>query len=147
MVRGRGNLERMVHAMRSGWLPSLPGTVNQRSLVHVQDVHEVTLIVTERPEANGRTYVLVDPCAYSGRQIYGHIRAALGLSMSSTLFALGSLMLAVGRMNFRLGEVVDCLICSECYSPVLIEVNLGWRARVYLSEGLREMVSKTDDFR
>ena len=144
---GRGNLERMVRAMQSGWFPPLPETGNQRSLVHVQDVVEVMRTVAKMPEANGQTYIISDPCAYSGRQIYEHIRAALGLSMSPTFTVPASLMLAVGRMNSRLGEAVDRLIRSECYSPARIEFDLGWRARVNLSEGLREMVSKTNNSR
>jgi len=38
------------------------------------------------------------------------------------------------------------LIGSECYSPARIDLDLGWRARVDLSEGLRETVAKTDEF-
>jgi nucleoside-diphosphate-sugar epimerase len=45
-----------------------------------------------------------------------------------------------GRLNGRLGEIVDRLIGSACYSPARIERELGWRARVDLAEGLREML-------
>ena len=62
---GRGNMERMARAIQSGWLPPLPETGNRRSLVHIQDVAEVVRVVAERPEADGRTYIIADKNAYS----------------------------------------------------------------------------------
>lgn len=64
----------------------------------------------------------------------------------STLEVPASLLRTAGRLNNRLGEVVDRLIGSECYSPARIELDLGWRARVDLLAGLREMVAKTGEF-
>ena len=144
---GRGNLERMARAIQSGWFPPLPETGNRRSLVHIQDVVEVVRMVAERPESDGRTYIIADKNAYSGRQIYEHIRAALGLSTKSSFEVPESLLRTAGRLNNRLGEVVDRLIGSECYSPARIELELGWQARVNLSAGLREMFAKTGDFK
>ena len=143
----RGNLERMARAIQSGWLPPLPETGNRRSLVHIQDVAEVVRVVAERPEADGRTYIIADKNAYSGRQIYQHIRAALGLSTISSFEVPVSLLRTAGRLNNRLGDLVDRLIGSECYSPARIELDLAWQARFNLLAGLREMVAKTDDFK
>ena len=138
---GRGNLERMARAIRSGWFPPLPETRNRRSLVHVQDVVEVMRLVAERPEANSSTYSVADARVYSGREIYEAIRAALGISPAPTFTIPASLLHAAGRVNARLGEVVDRLIGSACYSPARIERELGWRTRIGLAEGLREMLS------
>ena len=137
---GRGNLDRMAHAIRSGWFPPLPETCNRRSLVHVQDVIEVMRLVAERPEANASTYIIADSMAYSGREIYEAIRAALGAPAPPFTVPAG-LLRAAGRVNVRLGEVVDRLIGSACYSPARIEHELGWRTRIGLAEGLREMLS------
>ena len=143
---GRGNLERLIRAIQSGWFPPLPETGNRRSIVHVQDVVEVMRIVSKRPEADGRTYIIADPCVYSGRQIYEHIQAALGRStLSSLLQVPASFMRIAGKLNSRLGNVVDRLIGSECYSPNRIKLDLGWQARIDLSEGLREVISQSDD--
>lgn len=138
---GRGNLERMARAIRSGWFPPLPETGNRRSLVHVQDVVEVMRLVAERPEANGRTYIVADSRAYSSREIYEAIRVALGVSPAPTFTVPAGLLRAAGRLNGRLGEVVDRLIGSACYCPARIERELGWRARIGLTEGLEEMLS------
>jgi len=137
---GHGNLERMVRGIRAGWFPPLPETGNKRSLVHVDDVVAVMRLVADRPEANGQTYIIADPRAYSGREIYDVIRAVL---RKSTLgWSLPAcLLLAAGRLNGRLGEVVDRLVGSACYSPARIERELGWRAKIGLETGLREMLT------
>jgi nucleoside-diphosphate-sugar epimerase len=142
---GRGNLERMARGIRAGWFPSLPETGNRRSLVHVDDVVEVIRLVAEQPGANGRTYIVADPRTYSGRDIYEAIRAVL---RAPTLrwSVPASVLRAAGRLNGRLGEIVDRLIGSAYYSPARIERELGWRARVGLEEGLHEMlVGKVSD--
>lgn len=136
---GRGNLERMARGIRSGWFPPLPETGNKRSLVHVDDVVEVMRLVAERPEANGRTYIVADPRAYSGREIYDAIRAVLRKPTLRWSIPAGILR-AAGRLNGGLGEIVDRLIGSACYSPARIERELGWRARIGLGDGLREML-------
>ncbi len=144
---GRGNLERMARAIRAGWFPRLPETGNRRSLVHVQDVVEVMRLVAARPEANGRTYIVADPHAYSGREIDDTIRAVLsemGAVSPAPMFTLPAWTLrAAGRLHRRLGEIVDRLIGSACYSPARIERELSWRARIGLAEGLREMLHNT----
>lgn len=138
---GRGNLERMARAIRAGWFPPLPETGNRRSLVHVKDVVEVMRLVAETAEANGRTYIVAESCTYSGRQIYESIRTALDLSASPSFTVPEGFLRAAGYLNARLGEIVDRLIGSERYSPARIEQELGWRARIGMTEGLREMLS------
>lgn len=140
---GRGNLERMARAIRAGWFPPLPETGNRRSLVHVQDVVEAMRLVAERPEANGRTYIVADPHAYSGREIYDAIRAVLQKPTFAWSMPAGVLRL-MGKLNGRLDEVVDRLIGSACYSPARIERELGWRARIGLLAGLQEMLAHVE---
>ena len=142
---GRGNLERMARGIRAGWFPPLPETGNRRSLVHVDDVVSVMRLVVEAPAANGRTYIVADPRAYSGREIYDAIRdaSAAGAVSPAPTFQWSvpaGVLRAAGRLNGRLGEIVDRLIGSACYSPARIERELGWRAKVGLEAGLREML-------
>jgi UDP-glucose 4-epimerase len=144
---GRGNLDRMAHAIRSGWFPPLPNTGNRRSLVHIQDVVEVMRLIADRPQANGRTYIVSDPRAYSGQELYEAIRAALGKSPASTFTVPAFLLRGIGQLNGRMGEVVDRLISSACYSSSRIELELGWRARIGLPDGLQEMLSLTEGVR
>ncbi|WIM05138.1 MAG: NAD-dependent epimerase/dehydratase family protein [Candidatus Nitricoxidivorans perseverans] len=137
---GRGNLERMARGIRAGWFPPLPETGNRRSLVHVDDVVAAMRLVAERPEANGRTYIVADPAAYSGREIYDAIRVALRKPTLRWSVPAG-VFRAAGRLNGRAGEIVDRLLGSACYSPARIGRELGWRARVSLAEGVREMLA------
>lgn len=136
---GRGNLERMARGIRAGWFPPLPETGNRRSLVHVEDVVAAMRLVAESPAANGRTYIVADPVAYSGRQIYDAIREALGLPPARWRMP-AALLRGVGRLGGRVGEVVDRLLGSACYSPARIERELGWRAKVGLATGVGEML-------
>jgi len=136
---GHGNLERMARAVRAGWFPPLPETNGRRSLVHVDDVVAAMRLVADAPAANGRTYIVADPMAYSGREIYDAIRAALGLPPARWRVPVGALR-AAARLNDRLAEIVERLVGSACYSPARIERELGFRARVDLASGLREML-------
>lgn len=165
---GRGNLERMARGIRAGWFPPLPETGNRRSLVHVADVVAATRLVADAPQANGRTYIVADPQPYSGRELYDAMLAmtvavspAPALCVSTRTFRVpaGTLRWRVPAGLLRAGgvlgdfvghlagrplplnsEVVSRLLDSACYSPTRIERELGWRARVGLVEGLREML-------
>ena len=138
---GRGNLERMARAIRSGWFPALPETGNKRSLVHVQDVVDVMRLVAESPRASGKTYIVAEPKAYSGREIYEAIRTALGMSRDPAFTLPAGLLRTAARLNGRLAEVMDRLIGSACYSPARLERELGWQSRIALAEGLSEMLA------
>ena len=147
---GRGNLQRMAQGMRAGWFPPLPETGNRRSLVHVDDVVAALRLVADRPEASGRTYIVADPQAYSGRQIQDAISAVLHRQTRGWAISEG-LLRTSGRWGDRLegwlrrplplnSAVISRLLDSECYTPTRIERELGWRARIGLMEGLREML-------
>jgi nucleoside-diphosphate-sugar epimerase len=138
---GRGNLERMARAIRSGWFPALPETGNKRSLVHVQDVVDVMHLVAENADANGKTYIVAESQAYSGREIYQALRIALGMSGEPTFTLPAGLLRTAAQLNGRLAEVVDRLIGSACYSPARLERELGWQSRIALAEGLSEMLA------
>ncbi|MCX8085816.1 MAG: NAD-dependent epimerase/dehydratase family protein [Rhodocyclaceae bacterium] len=137
----RGNLWKMARGIHAGWFPRLPETGARRSLVHVADVVAAARLVAARPEANGRTYIVADPRPYSARELYEAIRAvppAPTFSWSVPAWALR----AAGRLHPRLDEIVEWLIGSACYSPARIERELGFRARIGLQEGLREMLAE-----
>lgn len=152
---GRGNLERMARGIRAGWFPPLPETGNRRSLVHVDDVVAAMHLVAQAPAANGRTYLVADPKAYSGREIYDAIRRVLGKPPARWRVP-AVLLRSGGRLGDGLGklagrtfplnsEVTERLLGSACYSPARIERELGWRAGIGLDEGVREMLGENCD--
>jgi UDP-glucose 4-epimerase len=149
---GRGNLERMGRLVRKGWFPPLPETGNHRSLVHVDDVVAAMCRVAEDERADGRTYIVTGPQAPSGRELFDAMRKVLGQSPcrwavpeSVLRFAghcgAGLEVLLKRRMPLD-SEAVDRLLGSAWYSPARIERELGWRAKVTLEEGLREMFGR-----
>jgi len=152
---GRGNLERMARGIRAGWFPPLPDTGNRRSLVHVDDVVAAMRLVAQAPAANGRTYIVADPKAYSGHEIYDAIRRALGKLPArwrvptALLRSGGWLGDGLGKLAGRTlplnSEVTERLLGSACYSPARIERELGWRADIGLDKGAREMLGENCD--
>ena len=147
---GRGNLERMAALVRRGVFPPLPETGNRRSMVHVADVVAAMRLVAADVRAAGRSYIVAHPQTHSGRGLYDALRAACGLAPVRWSVPRGALT-AVARLGdgieARTGrrvpldsEALDRLLGSACYLPGRIERELGWRARVGLAEGLREML-------
>ena len=147
---GRGNLERMAALVRRGVFPPLPETGNRRSMVHVADVVAAMRLVAADVRAAGRSYIVAHPQTHSGRGLYDALRAACGLAPVRWSVPRGALT-AVARLGDGIealtgrrvpldSEALDRLLGSACYLPGRIERELGWRARVGLAEGLREML-------
>lgn len=146
---GRGNLERMAALVRRGWFPPLPETGNRRSLVYVDDVVSAMRLVAHAPAAAGRTYIVADDAAYSGRELYAALRAALGLAPLRYAVPASGLAVAAAigdwlervlgrRLPFD-SEVLDKLLGSAWYASTRLRDELGWRPQVPLAEGLRRM--------
>lgn len=143
---GHGNLERMAAMIRKGLFPPLPETGNKRSLVHVDDLVRALSLVGKESRAAGKTYIVADALAYSGREIYDALRAALGMppvavsvprSVLAFGAALGDVLNASGLSSFPLnGPVLERLTGWAWYDGALIENDLGFRAQTPLIEGL-----------
>jgi nucleoside-diphosphate-sugar epimerase len=140
----------MFRLVRSGIFPPLPETGNKRSLVHVDDVVDAMRRMMGEARANGQTYIVTGPRAYSGRELYDAMRAAAGMPRSSwavprfvlrALAAAGDLggALLKRRLPFD-GEVLDRLLGSAWYSGARLERELHWRARIDLAEGLASLM-------
>jgi len=149
---GRGNLERMGRLVRRGLFPPLPETGNHRSLVHVSDVVAAMRLVADDDRARGRTYIIAGPQAPSGRQLFNAMRKALGLPVRRCAVPQPALRFAA-RCGDRLetifkrrlpldSEVLDRLLGSAWYSSSRIEKELGWKAKISVEEGLREMFGR-----
>ncbi|WP_374485295.1 NAD-dependent epimerase/dehydratase family protein [Zoogloea sp.] len=147
---GRGNLERMAALVRRGWFPPLPDSGNRRSLVHVSDVVSAMKKVAEEAGADGGTYIVAHPEPVSGRALYDALRDALGMpaigwavprSLLEGLARVGDAFETVGRRRLPFdSEVLERLLGAACYLPTKIERELGWRAEIRLTTGLREML-------
>jgi nucleoside-diphosphate-sugar epimerase len=133
----KGNLPRMINAIRRGYFPPLPEVHNKRSMVHVEDVVQAALLAAENPKATGQIYIVSDGRPYSTREIYDWIREALGKSPSSFNLPLGLLKAmakvgdGIGRLLWRRfffdSDALDKLNGSAWYSSSKIERELGFR--------------------
>lgn len=149
---GRGNLERMARLVARGFFPPLPETGNHRSLIHVDDVISAMRLVASDQRASGGTFIVASQEAPSGRTLFDALRAAHGLSECNWSVPANLLRSTANLADFfekilkrRLpfnSEVVARLLDSAWYSPARIEQELGWRAKVSLVDGLREMLKK-----
>ena len=82
--KDRGNMTRMVDAVRRRRFPPFPETGNRRSMVHVDDAVQAFLLAATHPAAAGKSYIVTDGSTYSTREIYLTIRSpSVGILRSS----------------------------------------------------------------
>lgn len=146
----KGNLPRMIQAIRRGVFPPLPEMHNRRSMVHVTDVVQAALLAAELPQAAGQIYIVTDDNAYSTRQIYDWVRAALGKSPQnwqipmSLLTVLAKTGDIIGRVTGRRfpfdSAALDKLTGSAWYSSAKIQRELGFRPQYSLHTSLADIV-------
>jgi nucleoside-diphosphate-sugar epimerase len=149
----KGSLARLIAAVDAGWWPPLPAIRNRRSMVHVDDVVAALRLVSERPEANGKTYIVTVGQFYSTSDIDALIRVALGKGTPRWRIPV-----VVMRLGARVGDVIGKirgreftfntdilgrLTESVCYSNEKIVVELGFRPTRTLAGGLQEMVGQS----
>lgn len=146
----KGNLPKMIQAIRNGKFPSLPDMNNKRSMVHVDDVVQAAILAAEDVKAAGETYIVTDGKNYSTRQMYEWICEALHkpVPVWHLPFFVLKLMAKVGdvigifrgrRFVFD-SDALEKLTGSACYSSAKIERELGFKASRNLREALPEIV-------
>jgi UDP-glucose 4-epimerase len=146
----KGNLPRMIKAIRRGIFPHLPEFGNKRSMVHVDDVVQATILAADNPLAAGQKYILTDGQAYSTRQLYELIRTALGKPPISWEIPL-ALLKAGAQLGNILGrflgrrfpfdsDALDKLAGSAWYTSVKIERELGFKPSHTLETSVPEIV-------
>jgi nucleoside-diphosphate-sugar epimerase/GT2 family glycosyltransferase len=149
----KGNLPRMIEAIRHRRFPPLPDVANRRSMVHVNDTVQAMLLAAVKPVAAGQVYIVTDGRAYSTREIYRliakhlHMRAPqwsmplLPLRMAAR-FGDGLASLGV---NFPLNTaVLGKLLGSAWYRSEKISRELGFKAHYDLQRALPEIILGMD---
>jgi len=146
----KGNLPRMIEAVRRGLFPTLPELHNRRSMVHVDDVVAAALLAAEKTEAAGQIYIVSDGQSYSTRQLYDWIRAALGKSPAQWAIPLIVLKIlakigdAIGRLRGRRfmfdSDALQKLTGSAWYSSAKIERELEFHPQHSLQQSLPGIV-------
>jgi UDP-glucose 4-epimerase len=147
-----GNLPRMIAAIEGGWFPALPAVGNRRSMVHVNDVIQATLLAAENVQAKNQTYIVTDGRVYSTSQIYDLIQQTLGRRIPR--WRVPALLLQMGAKvgdaaewlwgnpGFFNSESLHKLIGSAWYSCDKIQQELGYTPQYSLEGALPEIVRK-----
>ncbi|MDZ7620965.1 MAG: NAD-dependent epimerase/dehydratase family protein [Candidatus Competibacteraceae bacterium] len=146
----KGNLPRLIQAVRRWWFPPLPETGNRRSLVHVDDLAQALLLAAAQPAAAGQTYFVTDGRPLSGRELYVVLRRALGRSAprwavpATMLWAVADLAdgarLLLGRRDRKARATLDKLLGWACYDSDRIAETLGYRPVWDLERALPELL-------
>jgi len=132
----RGNLQRMLGAIRRHRFPPPPDNGNQRSMLHVDNAVQALLLAVSASAASGRTYLVTDARPYSTREIYDAARRALGRAPSRVAVPEAAFrLLATGGdvarrvMGRRVGfdsDAFEKLLGSAAYDCGLIQRELGY---------------------
>ncbi|MBI3899034.1 MAG: NAD-dependent epimerase/dehydratase family protein [Gammaproteobacteria bacterium] len=148
----RGNLPRMIAAVDRGWFPPLPELGNRRSMVHVSDVVQALMLVAVGARSNGQVYLVTDGAAYSTRELYDMIRAALGKPYSRLAIPLSALQFmaklgdGIGRLRRKPfafdSAALNKLIGTAWYRSEKIGSELGYQPRQALTMAIPEMVKR-----
>lgn len=132
----KGNLPRMIEAVKKGRFPPIPENGNKRSMIHVDDLIEFAIRSIQDPIAAGKTYILSSKSPISTRALYNAIRESLGLPsqdwsipmflLKSSAFA-GSIIGSLIRKRMPLDmETLKKLTGSAWYSSKLAQGELNY---------------------
>ena len=111
----KGNLKLMLNGIKKSYFPPLPETGNIRSMIHVDDLVNAILLISENDLTNGEIYIATDGESYSSRDIYNIMRDVAGkrpLKWSVPKFVFLSLALLSPRIRYK----IDKLLGDQCYS-------------------------------
>jgi len=147
----KGYLLRMIRFIDIGLFPPPPSVANRRSLAHVSNLVEATLLAASNPAANGQCYNVTDGRPYSTREIYEFICQSLGKHIPRWQTPVTAL-----RFLARVGDVIEYtsgrrflfdsdafekLTGSAWHSSETITRELGYRPTVSFEDALPELIA------
>jgi len=148
----KGNLERMIDAVRAGRFPPVPEVGNRRSMVHVDDVVSAAMMAAIEPAAIGRVFIVTDGQPISTREMYVWICNALDKRVQrwtapvSLLRGLSKVGDAVGKIRGRRwvfdSDAFDKLFGSAVYDSTAIEKTLGFKPQWTLQTALPHLIEQ-----
>jgi len=145
----KGNLEKMITAVRRGRFPPVPEFGNQRSMVHVDDVCAAAILAAEKSVAKGQCYILADDEPFSTRQLFEWICTAVGRPVPRwkmpywTLRALARTGDAIGHLRGRRfffdSDALEKFSGDAWYAADKAKRELGWQPQHSLRESIGEI--------
>ena len=128
----KGNLKLMLSRITKGFFPPLPETFNRRSMVHVDDLVESILIISNSENTNGEVYIVTDGINYSSRNLYDAMCIAAGKKIpawSVPKFLFDIIALTNPRIKYKINK----LFGDECYSSKKLN-ELGFKPQRTLKD-------------
>jgi UDP-glucose 4-epimerase len=145
----KGNLVRMVEAVRKRRFPPLPETGNRRSMVHVADLASALASAARVDAANRRVFIITEDDALSTRQLFDEMRVACGMSRcgwsipQALLKAMAGCGDAAGRVIGRRfpfdSSALEKLVGSAWYDNQLAKDVLDWQPQHRITDFLAEI--------
>jgi nucleoside-diphosphate-sugar epimerase len=149
----KGNLQKMIASVSSGYFPPMPELNNRRSMVSVSDLAEAAWLAMTSDAANGRTYIVADGVDYSTRALYLAMCDAAGrrppswcvpLWVLAAAARLGDLAMGVsGNPVSRYSAALERLCGSACYRADRLRRELGWAPRQDFYDVVERVVAPT----
>lgn len=144
-ARDRGNVAKLVEAIRRNRYFIIGDGQNLKSMVAVENVVDAALLVADDRRAIGQTFIVTDAQHYSQTEIAETIAGLLGQKQPARL-PRWPLLLA-GRTADLIGKLTGvnlpisydrvCKLSSNTvFSAAKIERELGFKPRIVLREGL-----------
>jgi len=147
----KGNLLKMIAAIDDGKFPPIPKINNKRSLVHVADLCKALILVANKNEASGNTYIVSDQKNYSTRDIYEAMMLGLGKPLGKLFVPIvcfysaakvGDFMeKSLGRKMPVNSAAIAKLFGSACYDGSKIEKELGFEPDWTLQRAMPQIVA------
>jgi nucleoside-diphosphate-sugar epimerase len=148
--RDRGNVARLIDAIRRGRYFIVGDGANLKSLVAVENVVEAAMLVAGAERARGEIYIVCDQRAYTQREIAETIAEALGqnrrfiqlphgIAMTAGLIADWAGKLTGANLPIS-ADRIHKLSNHTRYSSAKIERELEFEPHVTLREGLTEII-------
>lgn len=148
----KGNIQKMIEAIRGNRFPPLPEFGNRRSMVHASDVVAAAILAAEHDQAPGQIFIISDGETYSTREMYELICQALHKRPPGWSVPFG-LLRTMGRLGDVIGKVrgrrfvfdsdaLAKLTGSAWFSSEKARRVLGFQPQWTLAKALPEMVSQ-----
>lgn len=109
---------------------------NRRSLIYLGNMVNGILACLEHPAAAGNTYLIADECPVSTPELIRE--TAYALNVKPKLFRSPAVFLEIVASLFGKREVLRRLTRSLWADTGKVRMELGWRPKFTLAEGLRE---------
>ena len=153
--RDRGNVRRLVDAIKRGRFAIIGDGANLKSMVGIANVVDASLLVAVHPRAAGRTYIVCDERDYSQAEIATTIAELLGKKPTFLRIPRGPMLMlgriadlvsAATRVDLPLtADRVRKLSMSTRFRGDRIGRELGFTPRQSLRQGLEEVVASLRD--